>query len=94
MESLDQLHVLKLHRQLSPVSAPQLAVYAIGAFALVVIANVIRQFLPHKKSEPPVVFHWVPFIGNAVVYGRDPCNFMMQCREKVLTINCISLCLL
>ncbi|KAK4244631.1 cytochrome P450 [Corynascus novoguineensis] len=82
MESLDQLHVLKLYRQLGPVSAPQLAIYVIVAFTVVVITNIICQFLPRKKSEPPLVFHWVPFIGNVVEYGRDPCKFMMQCREK------------
>lgn len=93
MESLDQQFVVKLYRQLAPASALQLAVYAIGAFAIIVIANVIRQFLPRRKSEPPLVFHWVPFIGNAVAYGRDPCDFMMHCREKVPTTNYISLCL-
>lgn len=86
MESLDQLYVLKLYRRLGT-----LAIYAIGTLAVVVIANVIHQFLPRKKSEPPLVFHWIPFIGNAVGYGRDPCNFMMQCREKVPTTNCIYL---
>lgn len=36
---------------------------------------------------PPVVFHWLPFIGSAASYGNDPLNFFFKCREKV-TSHC------
>ncbi|KAH7113322.1 cytochrome P450 [Dendryphion nanum] len=54
---------------------------AAGLVALVVI-NIIRQLLPRKGTEPPVVFHWVPFVGSAVTYGIDPHKFLVSCREK------------
>lgn len=39
--------------------------------------------LPRKKSEPPLVFHWIPFIGNAIAYGKDPYAFLTSCQKKV-----------
>ncbi|KAF2791644.1 cytochrome P450 51 [Melanomma pulvis-pyrius CBS 109.77] len=56
--------------------------YAILALLVIIILNVLRQQLPRSKSEPPVVFHWLPFIGNAVSYGTDPFNFYTSCRKK------------
>lgn len=41
------------------------------------------QLLPRKANQPPVVFHWLPFIGSAVGYGTDPLNFFNRCRDKV-----------
>ncbi|RYP11395.1 hypothetical protein DL764_000049 [Monosporascus ibericus] len=58
------------------------AAYTAGALAISILFNVLRQRLPRSKSEPPIVFHWFPFIGNAISYGTDPCNFFMKCREK------------
>ncbi|KAJ7593343.1 lanosterol 14-alpha-demethylase [Mycena floridula] len=49
---------------------------------LAVVLNVISQWLPKKASDPPVVFHWLPFIGSAIQYGNDPVNFLLACREK------------
>jgi len=87
MASLDSLHLLNMFYDRlpdpGPVSVSLAAVYTVSALTLVVLANIVRQFLPRKKSEPPLVFHWLPFIGNAVAYGQDPCNFMMRCRKKV-----------
>lgn len=57
-----------------------LAVYGL---LLVIAIHVLRQQLPRKKSEPPVIFHWIPFVGNAISYGTDPCKFYKQCREQV-----------
>ncbi|ESK93985.1 lanosterol 14-alpha-demethylase [Moniliophthora roreri MCA 2997] len=56
---------------------------AINLPALAIVLNVLRQVLiPRNKSEPPVVFHWLPIIGSAVSYGNDPVNFFFKCREK------------
>ncbi|KAI7204432.1 hypothetical protein D0868_03169 [Hortaea werneckii] len=57
---------------------------AIGILiATVILLNVARQLLirgsPH---EPPLVFHWVPFIGSTISYGMDPYPFFFSCREK------------
>ncbi|KAM6515163.1 Lanosterol 14-alpha-demethylase [Fusarium solani] len=57
-------------------------VWAIAAFLGIILLHVLRQKLFRKAREPPLVFHWLPFIGNAVSYGLDPCNFFMKCREK------------
>ena len=60
----------------------QAAGYVIGAFVIVIVLNVLTQLFP-KKNEPPVVFHLVPYIGNAVTYGVDPYKFLKAQREKV-----------
>ncbi|PMB71276.1 Eburicol 14-alpha-demethylase [Beauveria bassiana] len=53
------------------------------AFVLAcIIINVLWLQLPRPKSEPPVVFHWLPFVGNAISYGMNPFNFYSRCREK------------
>lgn len=58
--------------------------YAVGGLLLAILLNVLRQLLlPRKKSEPPLVFHLIPFIGNAVSYGMDPLAFYQQCQKKV-----------
>jgi sterol 14-demethylase len=50
---------------------------------IVILLNVLWQFVaPRRPSAPPVVFHWVPFIGSAVSYGNDPLTFFFKCREK------------
>ncbi|KAF6227360.1 hypothetical protein HO133_008804 [Letharia lupina] len=60
-------------------------VIAGGLFSLVVVAvvfNVLAQLLLKNPNEPPLVFHWVPFIGSTVTYGIDPYRFFFSCREK------------
>jgi sterol 14-demethylase len=58
-----------------------LATVAFGAS--IIVANVLKQLLFKNPKEPPVVFHWFPFLGNTVVYGIDPIKFFAECREKV-----------
>ncbi|MBE3041411.1 hypothetical protein IMZ48_02270 [Candidatus Bathyarchaeota archaeon] len=62
-----------------------LLVAACGAAALflAILLNAFRQMLPRKKSEPPLIFHWIPFIGNAVSYGMNPLLFYQKCQKKV-----------
>ena len=62
-----------------------LTIFAISAaFATAVLLNVLSQLLPvrRRSSDPPVVFHWVPFIGSTVTYGIDPYKFFFECRKK------------
>jgi sterol 14-demethylase len=51
-----------------------------------VAVNILYQLLPRAQHEPPRVFHWFPFFGNAVRYGTDPYSFFVSCRAKVRTI--------
>ncbi|KUI52487.1 Eburicol 14-alpha-demethylase [Cytospora mali] len=55
-----------------------------GLFGLVacILINACRQLFFRRKSEPPAVFHWVPYIGNAVSYGMDPVAFFEKYRAK------------
>ena len=59
-------------------------VLATVAFGVsIVVANILKQLLFKNPKEPPVVFHWFPFIGNTILYGIDPIKFFAECREKV-----------
>ncbi|CCF32640.1 eburicol 14-alpha-demethylase [Colletotrichum higginsianum] len=49
---------------------------------LSVVLNVASQILFKNSNEPPVVFHWFPFIGSTVIYGMDPPAFFKANREK------------
>lgn len=60
-----------------------LTVYAGIAVLVAVIVNVISQLLFHDKTKPPVVFHWIPFLGSTITYGLDPYAFLFSCKEKV-----------
>lgn len=48
-----------------------------------VLFNVLSQLLFKNPNEPPVVFHWFPFIGSTVTYGIDPPRFFAETRKKV-----------
>lgn len=50
---------------------------------LVVVLNVLNQLLFKNPKEPPVVFHWFPFIGSTITYGIHPYKFFFACQEKV-----------
>ncbi|KAL3493133.1 lanosterol 14-alpha-demethylase [Aspergillus germanicus] len=61
------------------------ALAGIGLLSLIVIAvvgNVLRQILFKNPNEPPVVFHWFPFVGSTISYGIDPYKFFFNCRAK------------
>ena len=58
----------------------------IGLFSLLsmcILGNMLKQILFKNPHEPPVVFHWVPFIGSTVTYGMDPYKFFANCQSKV-----------
>ncbi len=48
-----------------------------------IVGNVLHQLLVKSPAEPPIVFHWMPFIGSTITYGIDPYKFFFSCREKV-----------
>lgn len=75
-----------LPQQLQAQPTYQLVALGVStAFVLAVVLNVLGQLLPVRRrgSEPPLVFHWVPFIGSTVTYGMDPYKFFFECRKKV-----------
>ncbi|OJD14767.1 hypothetical protein AJ78_04917 [Emergomyces pasteurianus Ep9510] len=58
--------------------------YGVLAFVSAVVLNLIYQlfFRLLNKTRPPLVFHWVPFLGNTISYGIDPYKFFFSCRQK------------
>ena len=63
------------------------SVGALSFVALSIVINVLRQLFFKKSHEPPVVFHWVPFIGSTISYGMNPYNFFDQARTKVCRLQ-------
>ncbi|KIK70327.1 hypothetical protein GYMLUDRAFT_32331 [Collybiopsis luxurians FD-317 M1] len=50
---------------------------------LAIVFNVLWQLLiPRSKTDPPVVFHWIPIVGSAIEYGNDPMKFFVTCQAK------------
>ena len=70
-----------------PLSNRSTSVIVAGAllsFIIVaVLLNVLSQLLDKDANAPPLVFHWVPFIGSTITYGIDPYRFFFSCRQKV-----------
>ncbi|KAK6832885.1 cytochrome P450 [Apiospora arundinis] len=56
--------------------------YTLGFLISVFALHIFSQLLPRFKSQPPTVFHLVPYIGNAVAYGTNPRAFYERCRAK------------
>lgn len=57
---------------------------AIGSILLLfTLTNILQQILFKNTHEPPVVFHWIPFIGSTVTYGIGPFKFFFECQAKV-----------
>ncbi len=47
------------------------------------VANIAWQlYYKTRKDRVPVVFHWVPWLGSAVVYGMQPYDFFESCRAR------------
>ncbi|KAF2275756.1 putative cytochrome P450 [Westerdykella ornata] len=61
-----------------------IGVYGLLALLSIIALNLVYQFLFRilNRTRPPLVFHWVPFIGSAIHYGMDPYDFFFSCREK------------
>lgn len=81
--------------QLSAPVAEQISQRGLGVVAgagiasfvvLTVVLNVLSQLLLKNPNEPPMVFHWLPIIGNTITYGMDPYKFFFECRAKVCLV--------
>lgn len=92
MGVLDQVASLPLVQQFFALGlASQIAVGFISFIIVSVIVNVAQQLLFKNPNEPPVVFHWFPFIGSTVTYGMEPYKFFKENRAKVRLDFCVSL---
>ncbi|KAG5937802.1 lanosterol 14-alpha-demethylase [Claviceps pazoutovae] len=60
----------------------QIAIALVAFIAGSVVLNVASQILFKNPNEPPMVFHWFPFIGSTVTYGMDPPTFFQENRAK------------
>ncbi|KAF5327652.1 hypothetical protein D9619_004793 [Psilocybe cf. subviscida] len=80
----DELSGYLAHAQAGLLNNSRLAIILLLNTPLVVIVlNILRQLIiPRKATDPPVVFHWFPFIGSAISYGNDPLGFMFDCQKK------------
>jgi sterol 14alpha-demethylase len=61
----------------------QIAIVLASIVGLAVALNVANQLFFKNPNEPPMVFHWFPFIGNTITYGMDPPKFFKENRAKV-----------
>lgn len=81
------LHELVAHpaaQQFLGLGLPvQIVIAFLGFIAVSVALNVAQQILIKNPNEPPLVFHWIPFIGSTITYGMDPPTFFRENREKV-----------
>lgn len=61
-----------------------LTAYMAVAVLTAILLNVVYQlfFRLWNRTEPPMVFHWVPYLGSTISYGIDPYKFFFACREK------------
>ncbi len=60
----------------------QILIVIPSCFALCVLANICSQILFKDPTAPPVVFHYVPFVGSTVSYGMEPYAFFADCKER------------
>ncbi|KAI0092370.1 cytochrome P450 [Irpex rosettiformis] len=68
------LHPLKVY--------PFQACVAIG-WAILAVVTVSRMLRPHRKQwRPPVIPYWIPYLGSALQYGKDPIGFLNKCKEQ------------
>lgn len=67
-------------------------VFLSSILLLMVILNVLQQLLFKRPNRPPVVFHWFPWIGSTVTYGRRPYEFFRENAKKHGDVFAFILC--
>ncbi|KAK5681458.1 Lanosterol 14-alpha-demethylase [Elasticomyces elasticus] len=58
-----------------------LTLFLLAALTLTILLNVAKQLLLRNPNEPPMVFHYIPFIGSTITYGMDPYTFFFTQRR-------------
>ena len=62
--------------------------FKFAALTLVILClHRLSQYLFGRRDKPPIVPYWLPFVGSAITYGRDPQAFFFRSREKVNVIR-------
>lgn len=64
-------------------TASQVGVAVFGVIFVSVVLNVLHQMLFRNPNEPPMVFHWFPFVGSTITYGMDPPTFFKVNQDRV-----------
>lgn len=83
LEDLSATVLPPLQIQISRHGLATVGFVGFAAFiTLAIVLNVLSQLLFKNPNEPPLVFHWLPIIGNTVTYGMDPYGFFEKNREK------------
>ncbi|KAK5699256.1 Lanosterol 14-alpha-demethylase [Elasticomyces elasticus] len=54
---------------------------ALALLTLTIALNIAKQLLLRNPNEPPMVFHWLPFIGSTITYGMSPYDFFFTQRR-------------
>ncbi|KAF7722785.1 Lanosterol 14-alpha-demethylase [Apophysomyces ossiformis] len=48
--------------------------------------------MPRKSNTPPTVFHWIPYLGSAISFGKDPVGFLEKARAAYGDVFTIVIC--
>ncbi|CEG80470.1 Putative Lanosterol 14-alpha demethylase [Rhizopus microsporus] len=68
---------------LSETSITSILSKVLLAFLAYWVIDVLSQYIaPRNPKAPPAVPSWVPFLGNAVDFGKDPIQFLQSCQKK------------
>lgn len=46
------------------------------------VSNIVRQLIFTNENGPPIVFHWIPWLGSAVTYGKEPYKFLFAAQAR------------
>ncbi|GAN01879.1 cytochrome P450 [Mucor ambiguus] len=64
-------------------SLSNIILYAFLSLVVYIVFDIVNQlFGPKDAKQPPVVFSWIPFMGNAVEFGINPIQFLQNCQKK------------
>ncbi|KAI8364711.1 lanosterol 14-alpha demethylase [Radiomyces spectabilis] len=64
-------------------SASTLLLYGALVIAVAFAIHILSQLIvPSNPKQPPTVFSWIPFMGNAIEFGINPIAFLEKCQEK------------
>ncbi|SAM06979.1 hypothetical protein [Absidia glauca] len=64
-------------------SPTHIILYGVLTVGVILAIHVLSQLIgPKDPKQPPVVFSWIPVLGNAVQFGMDPITFLQDCQKK------------
>lgn len=71
----DFLSVLGTH-----VSTSTLVVAGVALALLPMTLRLIKAQYVHKEGEPPLISGWIPYMGVAIEYGKEPGKYLERMR--------------